>query len=71
MMMPDALRTTIRNAVSLVLVGFLSFGSSMLVAMQEGKEPTGIQIKYALLAAGMLMANDLKSRLTPTQKEEQ
>lgn len=69
-MLSDRMRTSIRNTVSLLLVGFISFGSAMLVVMQEGKLPTQVQVWCAGLAAGILMANDLKSRLTPTKLEE-
>lgn len=69
-MLSDMARTSIRNTVSLLLTGVISFGSGMLLVMQDGKMPSMVQLWCAGITAAVLMGNDLKSRLTPTKTEE-
>jgi hypothetical protein len=69
MTLSETTRIGIRNTVSLLLTGAISFGSGMLLVMQEGKMPTTVQLWCAGLTAAVLMGNDLKSRLTPTKRE--
>ena len=59
-------RLLIRGAISCLLTGCISFGSSILVIMQDGQWPAPVQLVTAGVAAGLLMANDIKSRMTPT-----
>ena len=57
----------LRILISSFLVGVVSFSDRFAEMVVNGNVPNKWQIYKALLVTFALMANDIKSRITPTQ----
>ena len=57
----------LRTSVSALVVGAVAVGDTLQTAMTSGQPVTKWQVWSAILGGAVLMLNDVKSRLTPTE----
>ena len=59
-----------RSAISVIVVGAISIGNSVQIALSSDVPLTKWQIWSAVIGGTLLMLNDVKSRLTPVEVAE-
>ena len=57
----------LRILISALLTGIVTFGTTSTAVTASGQEPTAWQIKLSVIGGIVTAANDIKSRLTPSQ----
>ena len=61
---------TFRILISALVVGAISIGNSLQSALSSGISLTKWQVYSSVIGGIILMLNDIKSRLTPTETKE-